>query len=177
MLIKMSQINEVLCPIPSPRHELLGDETGAEMAIIECMVGTTFIGTIHYLPHINPLILRKTKPSEGIVSKVLFLTRGNTPIIETMILTHPMLRPLSFKAQVHKDFWKPCKPCHVGIHWIVLVEYSQMSTHLPGFQSFFSFFASFCIGQVSHQQLRVKQSRLKHTKINGTIFIALIIIF
>ena len=61
MLIKMSQINEVLCPIPSPRHELLGDETGAEMAIIECMVGTTFIGTIHYLPHINPLILRKTK--------------------------------------------------------------------------------------------------------------------
>ena len=29
-----------------------------------------------------------------------------------------------------------------------------MSTHLPGFQSFFRFFASFCIGQISHHQLK-----------------------
>ena len=28
----------------------------------------------------------------------------------------------------------PLKPCHVGTHWIALVEYSQMSTHLLGFQ-------------------------------------------
>ena len=27
-----------------------------------------------------------------------------------------------------------------------------MSTHLPGFQSFFSFFVLFCIGQIIHQQ-------------------------
>ena len=27
-----------------------------------------------------------------------------------------------------------------------------MSTHLPGFRSFSSFFASFCIGQISLQQ-------------------------
>ena len=27
-----------------------------------------------------------------------------------------------------------------------------MSTHRPGFQTFFSFFTSFCIGQISHQQ-------------------------
>ena len=33
--------------------------------------------------------------------------------------------------------------CHVGIHWKALAEYSQMSTHVPGFESFFSFFASF----------------------------------
>ena len=44
------------------------------------------------------------------------------------------------------------KPCHVGIHWIALAKYSQMSTHIPGFRSFFRFFASFCIGQISHQQ-------------------------
>ena len=44
------------------------------------------------------------------------------------------------------------KSCHVGIHWITLTEHSQMSTHLPGFQSFFSFFASFCIGKISHHQ-------------------------
>ena len=40
-------------------------------------------------------------------------------------------------------FKKSSKPCHVGIHWIALAEYSQMSTHVPGFQSFFRFFASF----------------------------------
>ena len=49
---------------------------------------------------------------------------------------------LSFKAQERKDFGKASKPCHVGIHWIVLAEYSQMSTHMPGFQSFFRFFDS-----------------------------------
>ena len=26
-----------------------------------------------------------------------------------------------------------------------------MSTHMPGFQSFFSFFASFCIDKINHQ--------------------------
>ena len=33
-----------------------------------------------------------------------------------------------------------------------------MSTHVPGFQSFFRFYASFCIGQISHQlsSIRVK---------------------
>ena len=63
-----------------------------------------------------------------------------------------MLRLFSSKAQGRKDFRKPSKPCHVGIHWIALAEYSQMSTHVPGFQSFFRFFASFCIGQISHHQ-------------------------
>ena len=26
------------------------------------------------------------------------------------------------------------KPCHVGIQWIALTEYFQMSTHIPGLQ-------------------------------------------
>ena len=67
-------------------------------------------------------------------------------------LTLPMLRLLSSKAQGHKDFLKPSKPGHFGIHWIALAEYSQMSTHVPGFQLFFCFFASFCIGKISRQQ-------------------------
>ena len=64
-----------------------------------------------------------------------------------MHLTLPMLRLLSSNAQV-------CKPCHVGIHWIALTEYFHMSTHVhvPGFQSFWGFFASFRIGKISHQQ-------------------------
>ena len=56
-------------------------------------------------------------------------------------LTLPMLGLLSSKAQGQKDFWKTSKPCHVGIHYIALTEYSQKSTNMPGFQSFFSVFA------------------------------------
>ena len=37
--------------------------------------------------------------------------------------------------------------------WIAPIEYSQMSTYVPEFQSFFSvFFAPFSIGQISQQQ-------------------------
>ena len=51
-----------------------------------------------------------------------------------MTVNLPMLRLLSCKAQGRKDSWKPSKPCCVGIHWIDLDEFSQMSTHMPGFQ-------------------------------------------
>ena len=57
-------------------------------------------------------------------------------------LTLPMLRLLSSKTQGCKYLWKPSKPCHLGIHWIALAEHSQMSTHIPGFQSFSQ---GFCI--------------------------------
>ena len=71
------------------------------------------------------------------------------PAMIRTLLTSSMLRLLSSKAQRSKDFWKPSNPCHVGINWIALTEYSQMSTHLLGFQSFF---ASFCIGHKGQQQ-------------------------
>ena len=68
-----------------------------------------------------------------------------------------MLRLLSSEAQECNNFSKPSKPYHVGINLKALPEYSQMSTHVPGFQSYFSvFFASFCIGKVSHQQHKGK---------------------
>ena len=49
--------------------------------------------------------------------------------------TLPMLRLLSLKAHGCEDTWKPFEPCHVGIHWIALAEYSQMSINMPGFHS------------------------------------------
>ena len=69
-------------------------------------------------------------------------------------LTIQILRLILPKAQRRKDFLKAIKTlsCWYSLdssHW---AEYSQMSTHMPGFQSFFSFFASFCIGQISHHQ-------------------------
>ena len=51
-----------------------------------------------------------------------------------------MLRLLSSKGQGQKYFEKSSKPCHVGIYWITIAEYSDMSAHLPGFPSFSSFF-------------------------------------
>ena len=56
-------------------------------------------------------------------------------------------------------FWNPSKPCHVGIHWIAVTEYSQMSTHVPGFQSFFRYFASLCVlANSAPSSIRVKES-------------------
>ena len=45
------------------------------------------------------------------------------------------------------------KSCSVGIHCKALAEYSQMSTHFPGFRLFFVFFLHHvCIEKNSHQQ-------------------------
>ena len=55
-----------------------------------------------------------------------------------------MLRSFSSNAQKCK---KKSEPSHVGIHKKALAEYYQMSTHVPGFQAFLSFFSSFDIDQ------------------------------
>ena len=52
-------------------------------------------------------------------------------------LTLLMLRLLWSNAQEHRFFLKSFIPCHVGIHLKALAEHYQMSSHLPGFQSFF----------------------------------------
>ena len=44
----------------------------------------------------------------------------------------------------------------MGIHRKAFIRYYHMSTHVPGFQSFFQVFASFGIGQISHQQHKGK---------------------
>ena len=68
-------------------------------------------------------------------------------------LTLPMLSLLSSKAQGRKFF----ENHHVGIHWIALAEYSKRSTHLPGFQSFFSFFSNhFVLAKLATTSIRVK---------------------
>ena len=53
-------------------------------------------------------------------------------------------------------FWKPLKPCHVGIHWIALAEYSHMNTHIPGFQSFSGFLHHFVLAKLDTGSIRVK---------------------
>ena len=55
-----------------------------------------------------------------------------------------MLRTLKSKAQGS-----------VGIPWMALAEYSQMSTHVPGFQTFFRFLHHFILVKISHQEHKV----------------------
>ena len=58
------------------------------------------------------------------------------------------MRLLSSEAQQRKDFRKSSKPCHVGIHWIVLAEYYQMSTNMPGFFVIFQVFHNFVMAKL-----------------------------
>ena len=72
-----------------------------------------------------------------------------------IILALPMLSLFSSKAQGCKHPWIQSKPCHVGIYWIVLAECSQMSTHLPWFQSFSGFLHHFVSVKLATSSIRV----------------------
>ena len=72
-------------------------------------------------------------------------------------LTLPMLRLLPSKAQGCKEFLKPSKPWHVGIHRTALAEYSQMSTHVQGFKSFLkAFLHHFVLAKLATSSIRFK---------------------
>ena len=44
-----------------------------------------------------------------------------------------MLSLLSSEEQERNTFKKPSKPCHIGIQWIALTEYSRVSTYVHHF--------------------------------------------
>ena len=96
------------------------------------------------LPQTQPLITQKHNPN---IATLMINEHYKIRNSDYWHLTLPMLRLLSSKTQESKNLWKPSKPCHVGTHLIALSEYSQMSTHMPGFRGFLRFlFALFCIG-------------------------------
>ena len=51
-------------------------------------------------------------------------------------------------------FGTPFKPCHVGIHSTAQSEYSQMSTHVPGFQSFSGVLHYFVSAQLATSRIK-----------------------
>ena len=73
-----------------------------------------------------------------------------------------MLRLLSSKARGCKDFCKPTKPCHVGIHWKALTEYSQRSNNLSGFSHFSGFLYHFVSAKIATSNIRVDAEVLSH---------------
>ena len=62
------------------------------------------------------------------------------------------------QSTIMQIFLKPSKPCHVGIHWRALAEHSQMSTHLPRFQSFLGFLYHFVLAKFATNSIRVKDT-------------------
>ena len=53
-------------------------------------------------------------------------------------------------------FLKTFGPYHVGIHWISLAEYSQLSTHVLGFRSFSGFLHLCILAKLTTGNIRVK---------------------
>ena len=48
-----------------------------------------------------------------------------------------------------KDFWKPSKPCHVGIHW------KDLTTHVPGFSYLSGFLHNFALAKLATSSIKV----------------------
>ena len=85
------------------------------------------------------------------------------PVLWNVVLS---VNPSNGKATyvqktIPKDFWKISKPCHVGIHCIALAEYSHMSTHMPGFRSFFNFLHSFLLAELATSSIWVKEWKVE----------------
>ena len=58
------------------------------------------------------------------------------------------------KAEQYENHLNPVMLVFIG----KLADYHYMSTHLPGLQSSFSFFVSFCIGKISHYLKYIRKS-------------------
>ena len=80
---------------------------------------------------------------------VTFVQRTSVQIFLKIICTLPCWL-LSSKEQGPRYFWKPSKPCCVGINWIGTLRWIPMC---QGFRYFSFFLHHFVLGQISHQQL------------------------
>ena len=68
-----------------------------------------------------------------------------------------MLRLLSSNAKGCKDCLKPSKPCHDGIHWVALAEYSLDEYPCANVSILFSgFLHRFVLAKLSTSSIRVK---------------------
>ena len=133
--INISAISQLLCTTPANKWYSTLIEKNYENAVVNSIAGKVSKRNLTLFYR----FLAKSPLTKFISESTYFLNSFNAEA------------PAS-KALGHKDFLKSSKPCHVGIHWIALAEYSEISTHMPGFQSFFRVFESFCIGQISHQK-------------------------
>ena len=55
-----------------------------------------------------------------------------------------------------KHCWKPYKPCHVGIDWLALMEYSQWVPICQGFNDFSGFLHHFALANLASSSIRIE---------------------
>ena len=65
------------------------------------------------------------------------------------------------------------KPSFVGIHWIALAEHSQMTTHVPGFQSYFKFLHHFVLAKLATNSIRVLEKLYQNEKCTCVVLMVL----
>ena len=85
-----------------------------------------------------------------------------------LCLNLSMLKLMLPKAKELKDFRKPSKPCHVGIHLNALKEYYQMSMRCARVSVIFRYFWIFLYWSISHQQHKAEFLSYWHTSINNS---------
>ena len=81
-----------------------------------------------------------------------------------------MLPLIAFKAGGCNEFWKPTKPCHVGIYWIALTGYSQMSSRYCARVSviYLVFLHHFDLAILAMSSIRVKDLSVRLSQVGAT---------
>ena len=118
-----------------------------------------------YLYYIQYSVSLSIYPFACITPKKTFSDIKLRHIVENIrkILSHPSNAEATFIESTRMQrfllffYWKSSEFSHVGIHLIALTEYSQMNTHVPGFQSFSSFLRHFVLTKLAISSVRVEQ--------------------
>ena len=84
-------------------------------------------------------------------------------IITTLSLPFQCWDPFRPNTIDLKDFWKPSRPSHVGIHWIALAVYSQMSTHLTDCRYFSCLLHYFVLAKLATNSIGLKSGTIHLT--------------
>ena len=87
---------------------------------------------------------------------------GLTQMKTSRIQSHTLNLMLGLLLPKHKDtkiFEIHLKPFNVGTQWVAFAEYSQMSTHVPGFSGFFNHFV---LAKLATSSIRVRKYSKKY---------------
>ena len=95
-----------------------------------------------------------------IVAVIIYRRNRQNPKGKFLSLTLSNAEATFVQSSEMERFLKPSQPCHVGIHWIALAEYSQMSTNVvPELKSFFRCLHTFILAKLATSSKRVNLLR------------------
>ena len=122
--------------------------------MLEPYIGNGFSFSLEILAF-SKVMISTCKQGKKQPFSLIFYKNPSQNITRVRYLNPSNAETISSKAQECKILEKPLKPCRLGIHLRALAEYSQMSTHLPGFQYFFFFLHLFVLAKLATSSMRV----------------------